>query len=300
VQREACLHRRLALLAMLLVLPVILFPLPASAKDAITWMEVSMPPFLFQEGPEKDQGYGNVVSAILRENLPEYDHFVMATNVTRHFHKFKQGEKVCGVGLYRTPEREAFMHFSLPVLLTLPSVLITRKDKLADFGATSSIRLDAVLRNPNVVIGLSQDRSYGLQIDAILKRHEGRENLIHFGGQELSANYFKMLMLGRLDGLIGLPAEAMYHAEKMGLRDQVATLIIEENQQGYEGWLCAVGCPKNEWGRTVIDKIDKVLLEQRPTDRYRAAYERWLDANSLERYRAVYREVFLTTTPSDH
>ena len=28
--------------------------------------------------------------------------------LTRHFYKFRQGEKVCSVGLYRTPEREAF------------------------------------------------------------------------------------------------------------------------------------------------------------------------------------------------
>jgi hypothetical protein len=54
-----------------------------------------------------------------------------------------------------------------------------------------------------------------------------------------------------------------------------------------------VGCSKNAWGRAVIDKINTILLEQRPTMHYRAAYERWLDANSLERYRAVYQEVFL-------
>lgn len=47
----------------------------------------------------------------------------------------------------------------------------------------------------------------------------------------------------------------------------------------------------------MIEKINKVLLEQRPTDRYRAAYERWLDADSLARYRSVYQEVFLAPTP---
>lgn len=256
-----------------------------------------MPPFFIQEGPEPHQGYGNLISAILQEHLPQYDHFTMVTNVIRHFHKFKQGEKVCSVGLYRTPEREAFMHFSTPSFLVLPPVLITTKEKLADFGATASVKLDDILHNPNLVVGLSRDRSYGTRIDAILKQHAGSPNLIFYGGQELSGNYFKMLMMNRLDGLIGLPDEAMYHAEKMGLRDKLATLAIEENQQGYAGWLCAVGCSKNEWGRAVIDAIDKVLLEQRPTDRYRAAYERWLDVNSLARYRFAYREIFLSPTP---
>ena len=103
-------------------------------------------------------------------------------------------------------------------------------------------------------------------------------------------------MLNRIAGLVGLPQpdEAMYHAEKMGLRDQVAPLIIEENQQSYAGWLCAVGCSKNAWGRAVIDKVNRTLLQQRPRERDRGAYERWLDANSLVRYRPSYQS--LTTS----
>lgn len=91
--------------ALITVLPCILVVLlaqPAAAKDTIntiTWMEVSMPPYFIQEGPEKQQRYGDVVSAILQEQLPEYEHLEVVTNVTRHFHKFKQGEKVCSVGL---------------------------------------------------------------------------------------------------------------------------------------------------------------------------------------------------------
>jgi uncharacterized protein (TIGR02285 family) len=289
-------HSLITTLSFLLIaLPI----LPASAKDAITWMEVSMPPYFIQDGPDKNQGYGDVVSAILQEQLPEYDHFKMVTNVTRHFHKFKQGEKVCSIGLYKTPEREEFIHFSIPSFLTLPAVLITKKGALTDFGTRSSIKLDDVLRNKNFIIGLSKDRSYGIRIDTLLNHYKDRDNLIVYAGQELSANYFKMLMLNRIDGLIGLPDEAMYQAEKMGLRDQLATLVIEENQQNYAGWFCAVGCSNNGWGRAVIDKINKILLQQRPSARYRSAYERWLDANSLERYRPIYQEVFLKTTASD-
>ena len=191
-----------SLITLLSFLLVSLSALPASAaKDSITWMEVSMPPYFIQDGPDKNQGYGDVVSAILQEQLPEYEHFEMVTNVIRHFHKFKQGEKVCSIGLYRTPEREEFMHFSIPSFLTLPAVLIPRKDTLADFGTRLSIKLDDILRDKKFIIGLSKDRSYGIQIDALLKQYKDRGNLIVYAGQELSANYFKMLMLKRIDGL---------------------------------------------------------------------------------------------------
>jgi hypothetical protein len=74
------------------------------------------------------------------------------------------------------------------------------------------------------------------------------------------------------------------------------TLTIEENGHGYDAWLSSVGCSKNAWGRTVIDRINAILLEQRPTERYRAAYERWLDPNAIEKYRLVYKEIFLEKT----
>jgi hypothetical protein len=55
-------------------------------------------------------------------------------------------------------------------------------------------------------------------------------------------------------------------------------------------------CTKNEWGKKAIDNINRILLEQRGTERYRAAYERWLDSSSIEGYRKLYKEVFLTIT----
>lgn len=274
-----------------------LFSATAPPTDSITWMQVNMPPYLIHDGPDANTGYGDLVAAILQEQLPEYTHYTMVTNVIRHFDRFKQGENVCSIGLYKTPERQEFMYFSIPSLLTMPAVLIVRKERLADFHRQQGrIRLEDVLGDENIIIGLSKDRSYGNSLDAVLKKYSNRKNLVTFNGQELSENFFKMLMRDRLDGLIGLPDEAMYQAEKLGIRDQIATLLIEENQQGYEGWLCAVGCSKTEWGRTVIEKINRILIEQRPTERYRKAYERWLDDNSRERYRTIYQQVFLNTT----
>jgi uncharacterized protein (TIGR02285 family) len=272
---------------------------PASllARDSVTWMEAVMPPFFNQEGTHKDQGYGDEISRILQENLPDYDHTTVVTNITRHFYKFKQGEKVCSVGLYKTPEREAFTYFSVPSFLTLPPVIIIRKDRFAVFNNRSSISLEETLNNKVLMIGMAKDRSYGTTLDSILKKHHDQENVVEFTGQELTGNLFKMLMINRLDGLIGLPEEFLYQAEQMGIRDQLMTLTITENQNNYHGWMSSVGCSKNEWGKKIISNINTILLKQRPTDRYRSAYERWLDPNSIENYRKVYQEVFVKTRP---
>ena len=118
----------------LFALILLVLPARAAERETVTWMEAVFPPFFIQHGVSAGQGYGDVVSAILREQLTGYEHQTITTNITRHFYKFKQGENVCSVGLYRTPEREAFMHFSIPSFLTLPAVLIVLKDRYAAFG----------------------------------------------------------------------------------------------------------------------------------------------------------------------
>lgn len=273
----------------------LLSPAGGSAQESVTWMEAVFPPFLIQSGPNREQGYGDMVTDILQEQLTDYDHDEVTTNITRHFYKFKQGEKVCSVGLYKTPEREEFMYFSIPSFITLPPAIIIKKTNLGKFNNQSMVSLDAILDSKSLMIGLAKDRSYGNTLDGILAKHKGQSNLVEIAGQELSLNLFKMLMLDRLDGLIGLPEEALYQVEQMGIRDQFVTLTLSENQHNYDGWMSAVGCSKTPWGLEIIAKINKILLAQRPTARYRAAYERWLDANSIEQYRTAYRDVFLKT-----
>jgi uncharacterized protein (TIGR02285 family) len=197
--------------------------------------------------------------------------------------------------LYRTPEREKFLYFSIPSFFTLPTVLVIRRDRLEDFGGSRTVSLDRLLREGRVTIGREKNRSYGKTVDAVLDRYADRDNIFLFEGAALSENFFQMLKLGRLDALISLPEEAIYQAEVLGIEDDITTLTIEENQQGYEAWLSSVGCSRTPWGRKIIDKINQVLLEQRPTERYRTAYERWLDKGSLENYRRLYDEVFLKT-----
>lgn len=251
------------------------------------------PTLFIHEGELKGQGYEDVITDILMENMPQYSHKKITANISRHYYSFKQGEKVCNVGLYKTPEREAFIYFSTPSFFTLPTVLVIKKEKFADFGGSKTVRLDTLLQNKKITIGRAKNRSYGRYVDTILDRYKDQANVVTFEGEELSRNFFQMLGLNRIDALISLPEEAIYQAEKLGIKDEIMTLTIEENQVGYASWLSYVGCSKTDWGKKIIEQINRVLHVQRPTKRYRQAYERWLDESSLANYRRLYDQVFL-------
>mgnify|MGYP001810371026 FL=1 len=49
---------------------IVLTPTPSLARDEITWLEVNMPPYFIQEGPHLGQGYGNVIGALIEQQLP--------------------------------------------------------------------------------------------------------------------------------------------------------------------------------------------------------------------------------------
>jgi uncharacterized protein (TIGR02285 family) len=279
----------------LLVL-VLLTPQKSQAQNPLAWMEAVAPPFFIHEGDLKGQGYEDVITEILITNLPQYDHSHMKANISRHYQQWKQGEKVCSVGMYKTPERLEFAYYSIPSVFTLPPVLIIHKNTFQAFGGKKMVSLAEILQKNTLIIGRSSNRSYGMAFDTALKTFSNNKNTFTYEGPELSLNLFKMLLAGRIDALPGLPEEAMYLTETIGIRDQIMTLAVEENQANPEASLSYVACSKNAWGEAAIKSINQVLLAQRPTEIYRAAYERWLDPSSIDGYRDLYKEVFLPIT----
>jgi len=279
------------------LLPAVLaLPQALMAKETITWLEATFPPYLIHQGEYKGQGYGDVVTDILIKHLDQYEHKRMPANISRHYRMYKRGEKVCSAGLYKKPEREEFLHFSMPSFLTLPNVIVINKGKYDAFGDTNTVSLATILQDKSLIIGQAKNRSYGRIIDNIFEEYVNASNVFAYEGKSLSLNFFQMLKRDRLDGIIGLPEEVLYQAENLGIRDHIMTLAIEENQQSLDAWLSYVVCSKTPWGQKVIEDVNKVLRQQRPTEAYRAAYERWLDKASIARYREAYDKYFLSVT----
>lgn len=273
-----------------------LLPSVAWTKGSMNWMESATPPFFIHEGDFKGQGYVEAINNIIIENLPGYDHTKTLANLSRHYQQWRQGEKACAPSMYKTKEREEFAYFSIPSTFSLPIVLIIKKKNFSAFGGSKTVSLASILQSNKFVIGRINNRSFGAKFDNTLDSYGNQKNIFVYEGADLLGGLFKMLMAGRIDALPGAPEEAIYLAETMGIRDQIMTLTIEENQGDPESYLGYVACSKNEWGKTAINNINQVLLEQRPTERYRAAYERWLDPSSFEGYRKLYKDVFLPIT----
>lgn len=275
---------------------MLFFPEEGLTKKSIVWLEAVAPPFFIHEGEFRGQGYEDLITDILKKNLPEYEHSHMIANISRHYQQWKQGEQACGLAMYKTPERMEFAYFSIPSVITLPTVLIINKENFNNFGGTKTVSLKNILKSNNFVIGRAKNRSYGIEFDDTLNIYGNEKNIFTYEGPELTLNLFEMLLAGRIDALSGLPEEAMYLAETLGIKDNIMTLNITENLVNHNASLTYVACSKTEWGKKAIEDINRVLRKVRPTESYRTAYERWLDPSSIEGFRKLYNEVFLTIT----
>ena len=285
--------RGVILICSLLTTLFCLRPDTTVAGEKLYWLEAVAPPFFIHDGPLAGQGYEDLLTAILKEKLPQYEHVHLEATISRHYQQWKQGENACSLAMYKTPERDEFVYFSNASVFTLPPVLIIRNDRFKDFGDKKVISLVELLKEGKMVVGRSKNRSYGAEFDRILDTYGTTETIYAYEGPELTLNLFKMLEAGRLDALPGLPEEAMYLAETMGIRDQIMTISVRENLEDHESMLTYVACSKTEWGKNTIDNINVALEELRPTERYRAAYERWLDPSSIDGYRQLYQDIFL-------
>lgn len=265
-------------------------------KDTIAWLEAVAPPFFIHDGPLKGQGYEDLITDIIKKQLVQYEHQHQQATISRHHQQWKQGEKACSLAMFKTPERMDFAYFSIPSVFTLPPVLIIHKKQFEQFGKKKTVSLKKILQSNNFIIGRSNNRSYGSEFDNILNKYGNEQNVFTYESQQLSMNLFKMLLAGRIDALPGLPEEAMYLAETLGFRNDIMTIMVEENQGNHSSCLTYVACSKTPWGKKTIVAINEVLIKQRPTIQYRTAYERWLDPSSIDGYRQLYDDVFLKIT----
>lgn len=267
----------------------------AWAEGSLTWLEVNSPPFYITEGELAGKGYQSELQNLIARKLPQYNYSTRYANLSRHFELFRKKEQVCAVALYKTAEREELAYFSIPSFITFPGVLVIRKETHPLVNFQQMVSLQDVVSRGDILLGRSKGRSFGNKLDAILDTHGTEQSVFTYEGKDLNSNFIEMLVRGRIDAMISLPEEVMYHAEKLGVRDQIITLQIKETISDANGMMSSVACSKSPWGKEAIRNINKVLLKNRPTEEYRYLYERWLDPIAIKRFRPLYDQYFLNT-----
>jgi uncharacterized protein (TIGR02285 family) len=267
-----------------------LFSSVSAAKETIDWMTVDWPPVMILDGEDKGKGRFDILLQLYQDNLPQYNHQSSLNNFTRYWHSAKNGQPTCNILALKNSERQEYMHYSIPSAITLPNSIIMKQDSFVKLGSPSSYSLVDLILDKRFLGILESGRSYSTQIDVLLKKHQEASNLIQ--GVNSAKQLLQMLELGRVDYIIEYPYISGYLRSKhMSQTPKFSSIAIKEIPLYY---FVHTACPKTDWGKKVIDAVNKILLKIRPTAEYRAANELWYFSDrEIQLIRQVYDTEFL-------
>jgi uncharacterized protein (TIGR02285 family) len=288
----------------LLAFALLSFPVALSgAEDSrqpnneINWQRAYFPPVTIPEGRHINAGFFDRVMMVLMEELREYKHTFLTANFKRITMEMEQQMNVCCPSLYKTPEREGFVAFSIPAMIVLPNGIIASergREKLQPhMDENGRISLISLLKDGSITLGISTGRKYSDGLDEILQLFEGQNNLLVRSGEDVFEGLMMMMQMGRIDCLLGYPIEAAYFVKNTkGVSDFVYIPVKESTIPFTVGY---IGCSNTNWGRDVIGKIDEIIKERRKTD-FIDFYGQWLDDGSRDMHRKMATEYFESTS----
>lgn len=219
------------------------------------------------------------------DNLNDCTHSYDSANVKRIVNTIKQKENACSIPLYRTPERDQIIEFSVPYQIVLSNALIVLESQIGKFkpfmNKDGTISLEAVIKK-DYRIGIAKGRVYRGIIDEVLKKYKNDPHIVEHVSQSMVTNLTMMLVAGRIDGLIGYPFEAQYVAKTMEKKTSIISIPIA----GMEPYgLTSVGCSKTEKGKEIVKRLNNIIMKNRTTPEFMDFQEYWLNPLTIKRFR---------------
>ncbi|WP_319526598.1 TIGR02285 family protein [uncultured Desulfosarcina sp.] len=271
------------------------------AEEEIIWIKRHFPPAFILEGDLAGQGIHDRTMEILQKGLPEYRHQIVTANHPRTKKMMETDANICRVGLFRNEARERTMHMSVahilvpPLRIYMKTSLLPSIRPIMEKDGHHCVSLERLIRSrSDLILGIEAERSYGGAIDEILNRYRNRTNVsVRYSSD--TKGHTQMLLRGRIDYLIEFPPIFLYGLqERQTILKDLCSLEIGESRTFQPA---CVGCSKTESGKTIINRIDAILLKERKTESFRQTIERWLDADTVRSFREAYDKAFFSQSP---
>ena len=259
----------------------------------INWYKNDFPPYFILKGPYKGLGildrlYPHIISA-----LPSYKHNFFVTNNPGFFKRVALGHNVCSLSLMKTEERAKHVYFSKPYLFLLQNGLFIRNSDIEKFveyfTSDGKVVLSRLIKDKDLVLGVKRGVSYGGGLDEIISANIDNKNIVSRKGKDLNEGLFKMLRLGRIDYLIAYDESMNFMITKLDVPSNFLFIPIDElpkqhlNQAG-------VSCSKNEFGKKVINEINKILEDEKIIEQTKKYYMNWLSNDAILEYKKILKE----------
>jgi len=255
----------------------------AEGKPRIVWTVRDMPPFSILEGPRKGQGVVDKMLALLRTDMPQYEHILSVANRARANQMVNNGVLTCDPGMLWSEERAKQLYFSIPTLGILTNGVVVRKAdeaELAPFIKGGEFDLASFIQDSRYTLGTLVERSYGQQIDAALKQAKPNVLVVHHG-IEATLSLLRMQQHQRLTAVLGYWPELHYQGEAAGISLNDLSFYSVQGVPTYQ--MGYVACTRSPEGLQAIKDINLTVRRLREGEVIKL-YADWLDGATRDAY----------------
>jgi uncharacterized protein (TIGR02285 family) len=204
-------------------------------------------------------------------------------NTRRALTEMENGKNVCHPSALANTDA----HLSNINSFLLPHRIIYTVNN-ATMQLQSSSSLEELLLNKYLITGISVGR-YTNEINTLFNKYGQDDRLVKNNSYD---GLIQMLLAGRIDFLVEYPSIITY--TKKIHRSNVLTknLAINELSDG-EFLGVYTACPKNDWGKKVINRINMALLKESQHDNYLDYRLKWYDNESKQLLKEHYETTYL-------
>lgn len=278
----------------LLTFTVVLFGLgtleKSHAKEKVTWPYLCYYPLYICENNRGVASAGWDIMNLMWKNMPRYDHEAILLPVKRILKDMKEGKHYLFYGLYKTPEREEYLYFSLPCRISTSTMMVIRKDDLQRFGGGKTASFKRLLENKRLRFLMFSDISFGGGADELLKTFRKAKNVYtEYRTDRMNQNALDLLLKKRIDYFLALN-ETRLRAGELGMADKIAFIPIQEQKDYKVGYITA---PKNDWGKQIIQEVNQVLRKQVSTEYFFNLFKPLVTDNMVPELRRQFNRLIV-------
>ena len=212
-----------------LALALLLVPQPAGpflAGQVLDVLYIEYPPYYSTDSRGQPRGFlVDRAERIFRQAgiTPRYQ----SRPSKRVLEALRNGDPACSLGWFKTPERETFARFTLPIHTNHPLEALARASDAPRFQGLST--LAAIVASGRFIPGRIAGHSEGAAVDRILAPLNNRT--VFVTGEQ--ARLLPMLLAGRFDFSLAAPEEAGHLMAVHGLSpDSFLVLPLADIPQG--------------------------------------------------------------------
>lgn len=264
------------------------------SKEHIMWNEMDFAPHFILEGPYKGMGFGDKVIPILIDAFPEYTHSRFTGNTAQSIERSKNNENICVINFIHTPEREVHFYYSKPYIFVLPNGVIVREEEKTKFekyiNEDGKISLAALIKNQELVFGVSGKTAYGKGVDPIIAENKDKPHVIERFGKDLTEGLLQMLDLERIDYMLTYPDMRGFLTKKLNIKTPLEYIPVAEMPEDYL-LEAHIACTRNYLGEEIIAKVDGLIDKTDLIDRTADYYSYWLNENDKRIFRQLFNKV---------